>query len=520
MKISDKEFLELAKRRADRDLLDPNNRAQWEAATYAGDSVLQIVAGPGSGKTTVIVLRALRHVFVEGVRPENILITTFTRKAAKELRTRWLEWGTAILKDADPDGRRGIDLNKCAIDTLDSVAHRVLSDYRPPGEPSPIIAETPASLVTLRRVAFGNVYNDPNKDVLDEYLSCHTFDGGKPRNRGDALSVAKRLLERLIQDRVDLGSYRNAGEAQALIAGMLESYREHADKTGVFEFALLEEKFLQRLANGDLDGWLNPLKAVLIDEYQDTNPLQEAIYFEIFKKRGLKAAIVGDDDQAMYRFRGGSVDLFTDFSRRCRRIAGRRTERVDMVRNFRSTPEIVGFYNSHILTDPEFASARISPSKPPVAPVRKSGGIPVLGMFRPDEKTLATDLADFIGALVKQRRFAIGDTGKEIVLSPNGGALGDIAFLAHSVNETTYDYPDKVQRRFPSLFREKLESRGLGVFNPRGQDLRTVPEVQKLLGLLLLAIGYDKMPVLGENDSGQTSADGMFVSREDRKSVV
>ena len=512
MTISDQQFLELAKRRAERDLLDPNNLAQLEAATYAGGSVLQIVAGPGSGKTTVIVLRALRHVFVEGVRPENILITTFTRKAAKELRTRWLEWGDAILGEVKSDDRP--DLNKCMIDTLDSVAHRVLSDNRPTGELSPIIAEVPASLVTLRRVAFGNVYNDPNKDVLDEYLRCHTFDGGKPRNRGDALSVTKRLLERLVQDRVGLGSYRNAGKAQELVAEMLESYREHADETGVFDFALLEEKFLQRLANGGLDEWINPLKAVLIDEYQDTNPLQEAIYFKIFKKDGLRAAIVCDDDQAMYRFRGGSVELFTDFSRRCERIAGRRTKRVDMVRNFRSTPEIVEFYNSHILTDPKFACARISPSKPPVAPVRKSGGIPVLGMFRPDEKTLATDLADFIGELVKQRRFAIGDTGKEIVLSPDG-ALGDIAFLSHSVNETTYDRWDgEVERRFPSLFREKLESRGLGVFNPRGQALRTIPEVQKLLGLLLLAIGYYSMPVLGENSSDDE--DGIFLSREAR----
>ena len=170
MIIGDQQFLELAKRRAGRDLLDADNSAQWEAATYAGESVLQIVAGPGSGKTTAIVLRALRHVFVEVVLPESILITTFTRKAAKELRTRWLEWGAAILKEVKSDNRP--DLNKCMIDTLDSVAHRVLSDYRPIGEPSPMVSETPASAVTLRRVAFGDVYNS-NEDVLDEYLrSC------------------------------------------------------------------------------------------------------------------------------------------------------------------------------------------------------------------------------------------------------------------------------------------------------------------------------------------------------------
>ena len=485
----DKEFLDLAKRRADRDLLDPNNSAQLEAVTYAGDSVLQIVAGPGSGKTTVIALRALRHVFVEGVHPENVLITTFTRKAAKELRTRWLDWGTAILKEID--GRRDIDLNKCAIDTLDSVAHQILSDHRPIGELRPIISEPPASMVTLRRVAFGDMYN-ANKDDLDEYLSRHTSDGKPPRNHGEALSTTKRLLERLVQDRVDLESYRKTGKPQDLIARTLESYREHANETGVYDFALLEEEFLQRLANGGLDGWRSSLKAVLIDEYQDTNPLQEAIYFEIFKSAGLSATIVGDDDQAMYRFRGGSVELFTDFSQRCANATARQTKRVDMVRNFRSTPEIVEFYNRHVTTDPKFASARINPPKPPVEAVRQSG-IPVMGMFRPDNESLANDLADFLNTIIKRRRFSIGDTGQEIRL-PNDGALGNAAFLSHSVNETIYDrYEREVQRRFPSLFREKLESRGLRVFNPRGQDLRTIPEVQKLLGLLLLAINYDEI---------------------------
>ena len=510
--IGDKEFLDLAKCRARRDLLDLNNSAQLEAATYAGDSVLQIVAGPGSGKTTVIALRALRHVFVEGVHPENVLITTFTRKAAKELRTRWLDWGTAILKEID--GRRDIDLNKCMIDTLDSVAHQILSDHRPIGELRPIISEPPASMVTLRRVAFGDMYN-ANKDALDEYLRRHTSDGKPPRNHGEALSTAKRLLERLVQDRVDLDIYRKAGKPQDLIARTLESYREHANETGVFDFALLEEKFLQRLANGDLGGWLSSLKAVLIDEYQDTNPLQEAIYFEIFRNAGLSATIVGDDDQAMYRFRGGSVELFTDFSQRCANATARQTKRVDMVRNFRSTPEIVEFYNRHVKTDPKFASARINPPKPPVVSVRPSG-IPVMGMFRPDKESLANDLADFLNTLIERRRFSIGDTGQEIRL-PDDGALGDAAFLSHSVNETIYDRSKReVQRRFPSLFREKLESRGLRVFNPRGQDLRTIPEVQKLLGLLLLAIKYDKMPVLGENVSYGTSTDGIALSAEAR----
>ena len=71
---------------------------------------LMIVAGPGSGKTTVLVLRALRLVFVDQILPEHIVLTTFTRKAAKELRSRLIDWGLLLcerLRTNPPTGRQG-----------------------------------------------------------------------------------------------------------------------------------------------------------------------------------------------------------------------------------------------------------------------------------------------------------------------------------------------------------------------------------------------------------------------------
>jgi len=62
------------------------NREQRACLAHDPASPLLIVAGPGSGKTMVLVLRALRHVLVDHVSPEQIVITTFTRKAAKEIR--------------------------------------------------------------------------------------------------------------------------------------------------------------------------------------------------------------------------------------------------------------------------------------------------------------------------------------------------------------------------------------------------------------------------------------------------
>ncbi len=239
--INNDRFLDLVDSRLGRNLRNPNNEDQLKAVLHADDRILQIVAGPGSGKTTVLVLRALRFVFVEDVLPENIVITTFTRKAARELRTRWLDWGTILCTEleSDPDiNLDQIDLNRCIIDTLDSIVQQVLTEYRLPGTLAPVVAEASASNLILKRLAFQNLYV-PNQAIFDTLLSRYTFDSKPPRNRGDALRTTKRLLERLIQDRVNLNSYAQSGQAQRLIVEMLESYRQQAIETNVFDFTIL-----------------------------------------------------------------------------------------------------------------------------------------------------------------------------------------------------------------------------------------------------------------------------------------
>src|SRR5690348_16030813 len=72
---------------------DPDQRAAIEAPL--GQS-LQLVAGPGTGKTTTLTLRLLKVIFVDGVPPSAIVATTFTKKAAGELRSRMLGWGDQL----------------------------------------------------------------------------------------------------------------------------------------------------------------------------------------------------------------------------------------------------------------------------------------------------------------------------------------------------------------------------------------------------------------------------------------
>ena len=491
--IDSDEFVKIANRTLDIDLTDSGNVDQLRAVVYRGDDILQIVAGPGSGKTSALVLRALRSVFVESVLPENILITTFTRKAAGELRTRWLDWGTAfwqaISDDVDSDL---VDLNRCRIDTIDSIMQQTLTEFRSPGSVAPMLMDSAASKLLFKRAAFYDLYRQ-NKSEMDLFLRRYTFEGALPRNQGEALGEAKRLVDRLIQDRVDIRAYSGSGRDQSIVVQMLQRYREDAAKRNAYDFGTLADGFLERLSDGSLADWIEDLHVVLVDEYQDTNPLQEAIYFEIVRQSpGVAMTVVGDDDQSMYRFRGGSVELFTRFAERCEQATGRKAKRVDMVQNFRSRPRIVEFYNEFINNDPRFVQGRIVPAKPVVVAARCNDDMfPVIGMFREDARSLAYSIAEFVAELLRNRSVALGPTGSHIELSREG-APGDMVFLSHSVEELQYDrYRDERRTRFPGMLRSALRTNGCDVFNARGQALRSIENVRVLLGVALLAVDPD-----------------------------
>lgn len=483
------------------------NPSQANAIEHSGNDILQLVAGPGSGKTTVLVLRALRHVLVDGIMPEDLLITTFTRKAAKELRTRWLEYGSVLLDSLLLDSRysqriANTDINRCRIDTLDSIIQQALTENRLPGETAPNVVPEATAKLLFKKHAFGIVYwANGNKQVINDFCKKISFNQNAVSHYSEALNITKSLFCRLIHDRVDMDRYRKGSHAQSLIVDIAEQYKKEMGDKAIYDFSLLESTFLERLQGQHLEEWIHSIKVLLVDEYQDTNPLQESIYFEIVNQANPHVSIVGDDDQSMYRFRGGSVELFTQFKSRCLAKIGRSTSRIDLVTNYRSTNEIVSFYNSYISNDPMFSNARVSPPKPPVISIKGAGNMPVIGMFRQTKEELADSLADWILTLFHNKRYQ--NNGVDISVSSEGN-FGDCVFLSHSVNERKFDRFDSApDMRFTGLFRESMESRGLSVFNPRGNSLRHIPDVSKLLGLILECIDPDDIHVSDCKPSGE-----------------
>lgn len=493
-------FVSLAREAIHRFQDSPPNENQERCIIHPAKTPLMIVAGPGSGKTTVLVLRALRLVFVDGFRPEEILITTFTRKAAAEIRARLIEWGSSIiycLKNSSSylisdfqNQLDSIDINLFITGTLDSICQDILTTVRLQSDPIPVIVEPFVNNALFSRHGLSAI-DANNNNELDEYLSDFTFTGRQPRNRRERLGVCRTIIDRLVQDQVNLQEYQRAtehGEARRSIVSAFELYRKYMDENNQLDYARLEQLFYEQLVQGKFDErFTSNLRALLVDEYQDTNPLQESIYFELVRRSDASFTIVGDDDQSLYRFRGATVELFRDFIPRFNQVfdESQKPETKYLVENYRSTPEIVGFFNDFIKNDPNFAPARVHSAKPLIIAQNSSNQLPVLGMFRSDPETLADNLASFLIDVFRGNGRHINIDGQQHTIKKNkdGGDFGDSVFLSHTVNEFTGE-----RERLPLLLRQQLEDRDVRVFNPRGRSLRDIPVVQQLLGTIIECI--------------------------------
>lgn len=483
---------------------NPNQQA---CIIHPPETPLMIVAGPGSGKTTVLVLRALRLVFVNDYMPEQIILTTFTRKAAAEIRARLIEWGLSIityLRNNPPAGAtadfhtwlNSIDINRFITGTLDSICEEVLTTYRDPNDSAPVLVENFVGNALLMFKGLFPSGGHPNP-TLDTYLAPFNFDGSPPANFGEKLAICRTIINRLTHDLVNINAYSGGAphtQARTCIIQAANAYWLFLNNTNRMDYSQLERIFHERLVQVRLIRFTAGVQAVLVDEYQDTNPLQESIYFELIRQTNASFTIVGDDDQSLYRFRGATVELFRDFvARFIALVPGLPGPQIQyLVENYRSTPEIVTFFNNFIQYDPGFASARVQPPKPLIVPKLPSNGIPILGMFRPDCATLADDLVSFLGDVFRGPGRTIRLNGQQITIErdPNGGDFGDCVFLSRTVNEYTKRFENTPPReRLPKLLRDRLLAQlGVAVFNPRGRALRDIPIVQQLLGTILECI--------------------------------
>ena len=546
--IDYKEFEEIVVNVLERDI--SSNEDQKLAISSPKDQSLFIVAGPGSGKTTVMVLKILKFIFVDDVSPNEILATTFTRKAASELLSRILSWGDKIKSklianymdkmfsgeitdDSIIKEVNRIDFNQINIGTIDSIADELLRIHRQAGTSQPILIEDfVANSVMINECL---LKDDRYKhDSLQEYLAditgkqSNTEQKPKVKNLTMMASILIEIKEHIYYNMVDINKIleniqpTELGKQMAL--KLILEYAEILKSQNIYDFAMLETEFLRRLNSDSLNVFLNDIKIILVDEYQDTNLLQESIYFKIAEsaiENGGNITVVGDDDQSLYRFRGASVDLFTNFIERIANI-GIEAKEVNLKTNYRSTENIIDLCNDFVELDDEYQSARVK-EKPkievPSFNEDDSNQVPILGMFRNNEQLLATDLAKFIDELnrngivkrkikrvltkednkkfnsenkttlinYRDKGFDLAEGEDEIVIElGDDGSAEDIAFLTFSPKELTATG----SRTFNFALKKQLGRlrHPIEVFNPRGQDLQNIDCVAVFCGLMLECI--------------------------------
>ena len=546
--IDYKEFEEIVVNVLERDI--SSNEDQKLAISSPKDQSLFIVAGPGSGKTTVMVLKILKFIFVDDVSPNEIMATTFTRKAASELLSRILSWGDKIKSklianymdkmfsgeitdDSIIKEINRIDFNQIDIGTIDSIADELLRIHRQAGTSQPILIEDfVANSVMINECL---LKEDRYKhDSLQEYLAeitgkqSNTEQKPKVKNLTMMASILIEIKEHIYYNMVDINKILSNIQAtelgKQLALKLILEYAEILKSQNIYDFAMLETEFLRRLNSDSLNVFLNDIKIILVDEYQDTNLLQESIYFKIAEsaiENGGNITVVGDDDQSLYRFRGASVDLFTNFIERIATI-GIEAKEVNLKTNYRSTENIIDLCNDFVELDDEYQSARVK-EKPkievPSFNEDDTNQVPILGMFRNNEQLLATDLAKFIDELnrngivkrkikrvltkddnkkfnsdnkttlinYRDKGFDLAEGEDEIVIElGDDGSAEDIAFLTFSPKELTATG----SRTFNFTLKKQLGRlrHPIEVFNPRGQDLQNIDCVAVFCGLMLECI--------------------------------
>lgn len=325
-----------------------------------------VIAGAGSGKTRTIVY-SVAKLLVSGVKPSEIMLVTFTNKAAKEMIKR-----IETLLGKKPKG--------IWAGTFHSIASRFLRMY--------------AKTLGLK----------PNYTIMDETdakglmkLSIDKADTKDLEERFPTSAMVKSILSFSINCNKTIREIiqwkHDQFDNDAIVAKLHEVINIYKNKKAedslvdfddllVFWNRLLDERFIAKLI-------AKKIKYVLVDEYQDTNYIQDEIIYKIVQQNPEhNLMVVGDDSQSIYAFRGANFQNILNFEKKykeCKRYA--------ITQNYRSVPEILDLANESI-------KHNFSQYRKEMHTTRKNGMKPIHVSTESDEYQ-----AEFMVNMINQLKF-------------------------------------------------------------------------------------------------------------------
>lgn len=408
---------------------------------------LLVIAGPGSGKTYSIVLRALNLLLLDKAQPKEIVLCTFTEKAAFEMRDRLAAAARAV-------GYKG-DLSELTVSTIHSLCNRILTQHR-------------------HRTDLGHSY-----DTLDEMTQLlFIFDNfgeiiGESENglflrrwktRWTAIQGARAYFDKITEELVD--PQHMVESADPFVRDIGEAYRRYKralrDANRV-DFAHLQRFVFDLLRDpATAEAVTRELRYVLVDEYQDTNYIQEQLLLKL-TEQNRNLCVVGDEDQSLYRFRGATVRNILEFPQRvtdCRVLK--------LTTNYRSHRAIVDRYDRWMASadwsNPSGSSFRFNKTIHADTSTPHPEYPAVIGIWGQDRRDEAARFADLVAFL--KANDVIAD-------------YSQIALLLHSVRE---------DHSGPYL--AALEVKGIPVYCPRARAYFEIPEVRDLVACFAVIFGW------------------------------
>lgn len=277
------------------------NKSQIQAIAH-GTGPCMVLAGPGSGKTAVIIQRTIDLIEKSHVKPENILVITFTKAAATEMKQRFLH-------------RMGAGQSGVTFGTFHGIFFTVLK--------------------YAYHYSAANIIGEEQRYALlrDVCYSMHL----QYEDEAEFFSGVFAEISKVKNERIPLESYYSSLCGEEVFRDIFKAYQSRMQKNGLLDFddmlVYTYELFTQR--KDILAMWQQKFQYILIDEFQDINQLQ----YDIIRMLALpenNLFIVGDDDQSIYRFRGSKPEIMLHFGEDYKKA-----KKVVLDVNYRCTKDIV-----------------------------------------------------------------------------------------------------------------------------------------------------------------------------------
>ena len=256
------------------------NKSQQQAIRHK-DGPMLVLAGPGSGKTAVITQRTKQLIEYENIDPSNILVITFTRAAAQEMKQRFL-------------AATGEERTKVTFGTFHAIFFMVLK--------------------LAYQFDSGNIISEEQRyQFMREILSYHHLEY---RDEGEFIGDVLTEISRVKNEQIPLEHFYSSSCGEEIFRKIYREYDERLKRNRLIDFddmlTYTYELFSQR--KDILSAWQKKYRYILIDEFQDINLIQWKIMCMLAAPEN-NLFVVGDDDQSIYRFRGSKPEIMLGFQK-------------------------------------------------------------------------------------------------------------------------------------------------------------------------------------------------------------